>query len=85
LLDLLLFNGQSVLVPDEIGVLEVKAVLLHASLKQADDVVIIGILGEAQTPAVLHEVKELLWLVLAQLLKCDLFLLLLDGRVLFCL
>ena len=81
-LDGFLLQDQSVLVPDEVGVLLVESVLIHAALEQLDDVPVVWVLGETQTSAVVHELSELLWLVFAQLVDGRLFLLLFDGSVL---
>ena len=66
-LDGLLLQHESILVPNEVGVLRVVAVLLHAALEQADDVPVVRVLREAQASAVVHEFSEFFWLVLAQL------------------
>ena len=79
----LLLKDQSVLVPDEIWELRVETVTLHAALEQVYDVAVVGVLGEAQTSAVVHEFLELLRLVLAEFLYGRFFLFLLDICVLF--
>ena len=81
-LDGLLLQHESILVPNEVGVLCVEAILLHAAFKEADNVPVVGVLGEAQASAVVHEFSEFFWLVLAQLVDRGLLLLLLDGGVL---
>jgi len=57
-------------------------VSLHARLEQADDVGVVGVLGEGQASAVVHELSEFLRLVFAQFLNGDLLLLLFDVGVL---
>ena len=82
LLDEFFFEHQPVFVPDEVRLLRVDILLLHASFEEPDDVTIIRVLSEAETSAVVHEFLELLRLVFAQLLDLDLLLLLLDVGVL---
>ena len=82
LLDLLLLQHQSVLVPDEVGSLQVESVSLHARLEQPDDVRIVGVLSEGEASAVVHKLSEFLRLVFAQFLDGDFLLLLLDVIVL---
>jgi hypothetical protein len=81
-LDGFFFEHQSVLVPDEVGVLRVDALLLHASFEQTDDVAVVGVLCEAEATAVVHEFSEFFRLVLTQVIDRCLLLLLLDSRVL---
>ena len=81
-LDGLLLQHESILVPNEVGVLRVVAVLLHAALEEVDNVAVVGVLREAQASAVVHEFSEFFRLVLAQLVDRGLFLLLLDSGVL---
>ena len=81
-LDGLFLEDEAVLVPYEVGRLLVKVILLHAALEQLDDVVVVGVLSEAQASAVVHELAELVWLVLAQLVNRSLLFLLLDRGVL---
>ena len=81
-LDGLLLEYKAVLVPDEVRAARVELVSLHAAFEQADDVPVVRVLSEAQAAAVVHELLELLWLVLAQLLNASLLLLLLDVGVL---
>ena len=81
-LDGLFLEDEAVLVPYEVGRLLVKVILLHAALEQLDDVIVVGVLGEAQSSAVVHELAEFVWLVLAQLVNRGLLFLLLDGSVL---
>ena len=85
LLDEFFFEHQSILVPDEVRLLWVDVVFLHAALEQSDDVAIVWVLGETETSAVVHEFLEFFWLILAELLDFDLLLLLLDVGVLLCL
>ena len=81
LLDLLLLEDQPVLVPDEVGGLQVESVSLHARLEQANDVRVVGVLREGQASAVVHELSEFLRLVLAQFLNSHFLLLFLDIGV----
>lgn len=83
LLQLFLFKNQAVLVPDEVGRLQIKSVFLKAALKQAQNVPVVGIGSESQTAAVIHELVEFGRLVRAQLINCDFLLLALDVVVLF--
>ena len=55
---------------------------LHATFKQADDVAVVGVLGEAEATAVVHELLELFRLIAAEVLDGSLLLLLLDVGVL---
>ena len=82
-LDGFLLEHEPVLVPDEVGVLGVESVLLHATFEQANDVAVVGVLGEAQTSAVVHELSEFIGLVFAQVIDGGLLLFLLNGSVLF--
>lgn len=82
LLDKLLFQHEPIFVPDEVGLLGVDMVFLHAALEESDDVAIVRVLGEAEASAVVHELLEFLGLVLAKLLDLDLLLLFLDVGVL---
>jgi len=82
LLDEFFFEHQSIFVPHEVRLLWVDIVFLHAALEQSDDVAIVWVLGEAETSAVVHEFLEFFWLILAELLDLDLFLLFLDVGVL---
>ena len=83
LLEGLLLENKAVLVPDEVGHLGIPAVLLHAALEEAEHVLVVGVLGELELAAVVHELAELLGVALAQLVHSDLQLLLLDVVVLF--
>lgn len=65
LLDEFFFEHQPIFVPDEVGLLRVDIVFLHAPFEQIDDVAVVWILSEAETSAVVHEFLELLRLVLA--------------------
>ena len=82
MLDELLFEHQPVFVPNEVWLLWVDIVFLHATLEKPDDVAIIRILSEAEASTIVHEFLELLRLVFAKLLDLDLLLLLLDVGVL---
>jgi hypothetical protein len=82
LFDLLLLKCESILVPDEIRLLGVESVTLHAAFEEADNVRIVRILSKAQSSAVVHEFTEFFRLVLAQFLYGHLFLLFLDIGVL---
>ena len=59
--------------------------LLHAILKQFNDVTVVWILGEAQISAVIHELLELLRLVFTKFFNRNLLFLLLDVGILLCL
>lgn len=83
LLDLLFLEGQSVLIPDKIRLLWVEAVSLHASFEETNDVSVVWILSEAQASAVVHELSELFWLVLAQLFDRNFLFLFLDVGIFF--
>jgi hypothetical protein len=83
LLECLLLKDEAVLVPDEIRHLGVPAVLFHASLEQPKHKFVIWIFSKLQLAAIVHELTELLWVALAQLVYCDLELLLLNVVVLF--
>ena len=72
---------QSVFVPDEVRLSRVHIVLLHAGLKQGDDVTVVRVLSEGQSSAVVHEFGKLVWLVLAELFDLDFLLLFLDVSV----
>jgi len=81
-LDGLLLKHKAVLVPDEVWVLGVEGVTLHATFEKTDDVRIIRVLGETQATAVVHELLEFLGLISAKLLDGCLLLLLFDVSVL---
>ena len=81
-LDGLFLENEAVLVPYEVGCLRVTVVLEHAVLEQLDDVIVVGVLSEAQSSAVVHELAELIGLVLAQLIDWGFLFLFLDGCVL---
>lgn len=83
LLKRLLLEHETVLVPDEVGNLGIPAVLLHAALEEAQHELVVWVLGELELAAVVHELAELLWVSLAQLVDGDFELLLLDVVVLF--
>jgi hypothetical protein len=82
LLDGFLLQSKAVLVPNEVRSLGADAVALHASFEQIDDVRVVGVLGETQPAAVVHEFLELLGLVAAEFLDAHLLLLLLNVGVL---
>ena len=82
LLEGFLFEDEAVLVPDEVGLLGVPAVLLHAALEEAEHVLVVGVLRELKLPAVVHELAELLGVALAELVHSHLQLLLLDVVIL---
>lgn len=67
LLETLLLEEQAVLVPDEVRGLEVEVVALHAPFEETDDVLVVGVGGERQATAVVHEFLELRRLVQAEL------------------
>jgi len=83
LLDLLLFQHEPVLIPDEVGGLQIESMALHARLEKVNNVGIIGVLGEGKTAAVVHKLTELLRLVLAEFFDGHFLLLLLDVGIFF--
>ena len=74
LLEGLLLEEEAVLVPDEVGCLNIEVVTLHAALKQIEDVAVVGVSSETEAAAVLHEFFEFSRLVQAELVYGDLFL-----------
>jgi hypothetical protein len=82
LLQGLLLKDQTVLVPDEVGGLGVPPVLLHASLEETKDILVIGVLSELKFAAIVHELAEFLGVTLTQLINSDFELLLLDVVIL---
>ena len=50
-----LFQGQTVLVPNEVWVFGVVRMPFHALLHQSDNVRVIGILSERHIPTILHK------------------------------
>ena len=80
-LDRFFLENKSILVPDEIRVLCIKPILLHATLKEANDVAVIRVLCEAQTSAIMHELSEFFWLIFAKVIDSCLLLFLLNGCV----
>ena len=78
LLEAFLLEEQAVLVPDEVRVLDVEVVTLHAPFEKLDDVLVVGVLGEGEAAAVVHELFEFGRLVQAQLVDGHLLLLALD-------
>jgi len=83
LLQGLLLENQTVLVPGKIWGLQVETVTLHARVEQVEDVPVVGVVREAQLSAVAHELLELLGLVLAEFLNGHLLLFSLNVVVLF--
>jgi len=81
-LDSFLFEGKSILVPDEVRSFCIIAVSLHAALEQVDDISIIRVLSECKAPAVVHELLEFIGTVLAEIFNLDFFLLLFDVSIL---
>lgn len=55
----LLLKFESILVPDKVGHLWVPSILLHASLKQSKDELVVWILSKLELSAVIHELLEL--------------------------
>ena len=55
----------------------------HASLKQTDNITIVRVLSETEAFAVVHELLKFLRLVSAELVNCNLLLLLFDVGILF--
>jgi hypothetical protein len=83
LLDLLLFKHKSVFIPNEVRGLEVESMSLGATLEETNNVSVVWILGEGESSAVVHELSEFLWLVLAEFFNGHLLLLFLDIGVFF--
>jgi hypothetical protein len=82
LLEGLLLEDKTVLVPYEVRHLRVPPVALHAALEQTQDVLVVGVLGELELATVVHEFAELLGMSLAELVDSNLELLLLDVVIL---
>jgi hypothetical protein len=74
--------AESVLFPRVVQDLHVQAMSDHALLKQTNDVLVVWVLLELQTPAILHELLELRCVALAQLIEGSLHLLLLNICIL---
>ena len=83
LLDLLLFYSQPILLPNKFWLFGAETISLHAALEETNDVTIVGILGEAEASAVVHELLEFVWLISAELLNGYLLLLFLNISVFF--
>lgn len=82
LLQSLLLQNQSVLVPYEIGHLRIPSILLHTALKEPQNIFVVRVLSELELATVVHELAEFLGVTLAQLIDGNLELLLLDIVVL---
>ena len=82
LLDGLLLESKSVLVPDKLRLGLWDTMSFHACFKKTDNVRIIWVLGKAEASTVMHKLSKLLRLILAELLDGDLLLLFLDVVVL---
>ena len=76
-------NVQTVFLPDELGHLWVKLVLGLAVFPQRVNVFVVWITSEGKRSTVDHEVLELLWLALAELVDGDFLLLFLDVIIFF--
>ena len=83
LLHVFLLKNKSILIPNEIRCLGVNVVLLHAAFEQIDDEGVVWILGKGQIAAVVHELSELFWAVLAKVFDSDFLLLFLNVSILF--
>ncbi len=82
LLQLLLLEHEPVLVPNEVRHLGVPTILLHATLKESQNILIVWILSELELSAIVHEILEFLWVAFAEFIDSDLKLLLFDVVVL---
>mgnify|MGYP000886491393 CR=1 FL=1 len=83
LLEGLLLEHEAVFIPNEVGRLDVEGVALHALLEQIQNVAVVGVRREAQRPAELHVLFELVRLVQTQLVNRNLLLLALDIVIFF--
>ena len=81
LLDLLLFKSKSILVPNKVWLLWVDVIFAHAALEQTDNVPVVRVLCEREASAVVHELLELVWLVLAQIFDLHFLLFLFNVSV----
>lgn len=82
LLDCLLFEQQPIFVPDEIWRLVIKTFVLQAALEQSDNVAVIRVLSEAESAAIVHELPNLIGLLLTKIIDGRFLLFLFDIRVL---
>ena len=82
LLELLLLQVQSVLVPNEIRCFWVPPILLHASFKETNHILVVRVLCELKLSAIVHELLEFFGISLAQLIHSNFNLLFLDVVVL---
>jgi len=79
----LLFEHEAVFIPDKVWGLNVELIALHAHLEQVQNVSVVRVGSEAQRSAVLHVLLELVGLIQAQLVNCNLLLLSLDIVIFF--
>jgi len=82
----LFFHLQPILIPNEIWSFSINIVSVHASFQEADNIPIIRVLSESKSPAIVKELSELLWYIIAEVLNFSLFLLLFNRCILlrFC-
>jgi hypothetical protein len=71
--------------PNEVGYLLVDIILLHDLVEKPCEVLIVRLRSKVDLAAVLHELLDLHWLVLAELIKGDFLLFLFDILIFFCL
>lgn len=83
LLECLLLQHESVLIPNVVRHLGVPPVLAHAPFEQSDDVGVVRLLSELEFATVVHEIFEFVRVTFAKLLYGDFELLLFDVGVLF--
>ena len=75
--------AEAVLLPSVIEYARVKVVSLHALLKEANTGTVVGLLLESQRTAVLHELFELAWVAIAEIVQRGFNFLFLNVIVLF--
>jgi hypothetical protein len=78
LLKCLFLKEKAVFVPDEVGSLPVVVVALHAAFEKSQNETIVGVGGETEAAAVLHEFLELAGLVHAEFVDSNFLLFALD-------
>jgi hypothetical protein len=66
--DGLLFDVEAVFEPDEVVKFHLEVVSLLAAFEELVNVLVVGVLRERKLSAILHKLKELVWLVFAQFL-----------------
>jgi hypothetical protein len=82
LLELLFLQEQPIFAPYEVMNFRVETIISHASLKQANHVLVVRFFNEFQFPAIIHELLKLFWVSFAELINSDINLLFLDIAVL---